>query len=137
MEEVINNRIQKLFNKFIYFAVVLTQVCEEWIVDKIDNQVTTNTEYIAWGSGSGTLTKDDIALFAEESEDRVEAVRSQSLPDVLQWVATVTAEADKTITEAGLFNNDTAGSLFIHGDFTGIVLSTGDKIELTFQLEVQ
>ena len=83
------------------------------------------------------MTKDDIALFAEESEDRVEAVRSQSLPDVLQWVATVTAEADKTITEAGLFNNDTAGSLFIHGDFTGIVLSTGDKIELTFQLEVQ
>lgn len=137
MEAVINNRIQKLFNKFIYFAVVLTQACEEWIVDKIDNQVATNTEYIAWGSGSGTLGKDNTTLFVEESEARVEAVRSQPLSDVLQWVATLTAEDDKVITEAGLFNNDTAGSLFIHGDFTGIALLTGDKIELTFQLEVQ
>ncbi len=133
----LNNEIQKAINKFIYFAVILTQGCEEWIVDKIDNQVTTNIEYVAWGSGSGSLSKNNITLFNEEGEARVEATRTQSSADIVEWNATLTAEAIKTITEAGLFNNITAGSLLMHGDFNGIALEVGDKIEFTFQLEIQ
>ena len=133
----LNNEIQKVINRFIYFAVVLTQGCEEWIVDKIDNQVTTNVEYLAWGSGSGSLSKNNTTLFNEEGEARVEATRTQPSADIVEWNATLTAEAIKTITEAGLFNNITAGSLLMHGDFNGIALEVGDKIEFTFQLEIQ
>ncbi len=133
----LNNEIQKAINKFIYFAVILTQGCEEWIVDKIDNQVTTNIEYVAWGSGSGSLSKNNTTLFNEEGEARVEATRTQPSADIVEWNATLTAEAIKTITEAGLFNNITAGSLLMHGDFNGIALEVGDKIEFTFQLEIQ
>ncbi|MCF7819886.1 MAG: hypothetical protein K9M44_00240 [Candidatus Pacebacteria bacterium] len=133
----LNNEIQKAINKFLYMAVVMTQYCEEWIVDKIDNQVTTNVEHIAWGSGSGSLSKNNTTLFNEESEARIEASRSQASADVIEWIGTLTAESAKTITEAGLFNNITAGSLLMHGDFSGITLETGDKIEFTFQLEIQ
>lgn len=133
----LNNEIQKAINKFLYMAVVLTQSCEEWIVDKIDNQVTTNIEYIAWGSGSGSLSKNNTTLFNEEGESRIEAARSQVSADVVEWMGTITAEAVKTITEAGLLNNITAGSLLMHGNFTGIDLEIGDKIEFSFQLEIQ
>jgi hypothetical protein len=133
----LNNEIQKAINKFLYMAVVLTQSCEEWIVDKIDNQVSTNIEYVAWGSGAGALSKNNTTLFDEEDESRIVATRSQANPDVVEWTGTITAEAVKTITEAGLFNSITAGSLLMHGNFTGIALEIGDKIEFTFQLEIQ
>ena len=47
----------------------------------------------------------------------------------------LTANAGKTITNGGLFDASTAGNLIVKGDFTGIVLATGDKIEFTMTLE--
>jgi len=117
-------------------ATILTQVGEEWIVDKLDDVITGTTEYVGWGSGAGTAAKADTTLFFEETETRQAATRSQVAPDKLQWVATMTADADKVITEAGLFSAATEGILIIHGDFTGIALTAGDKIEFTFELEI-
>ena len=118
-------------------ATVLTQVGEEWIIDKLDETVQTTGDYLAWGTGVGTAAKADIALFTEASEARVIATRTQPLTDKIRWVGTITcAGAGKTITNAGNFTASTAGTLIIHGDFTGIVLAVGDKIEFSVDLEV-
>jgi hypothetical protein len=120
-------------------ATVYTQAGEEAIVDLIDGTSTTHLDatnaYIAWGTGAGTAAKSDTALFTEASEARVAATVSQPAADKNQWVATLTADGAKTITEAGLFNASTGGTLIIHGDFTGIALNAGDKIEFTISLE--
>lgn len=63
------------------------------------------------------------------------ATVSQPTADKNQWVGTLTADGVKTITNAGLFDAAAAGNLIIHGDFTGIVLALGDKIEFTISLE--
>jgi hypothetical protein len=55
--------------------------------------------------------------------------------DKNQWVAEITADGTKTINEAGLFDASTAGTLVIRGDFTGVAVVLGDKIEFTFTLE--
>lgn len=136
MEMILNQANSKL-NKIIYLAQVLTTKMEEWIVDKIDNQVTTLTEYIGWGIGSGTIDKGNLTLFEESTEPRATAVRTQQTASIVQWVGTLTATASRVITEAGLFNADANGDLFIHGDFTGITLDTDDKIEFTFALTIQ
>lgn len=126
-----------LFRAQKQFATVLTQVGEEWIVDKLDETVQTTGDYVGWGTGAGTAAKGDTALFTEASEARVSATRTQPVADKIRWVATLTcAGAGKTITNAGNFTALTAGTLIVHGDFTGIALNVGDKIEFTIDLEI-
>lgn len=115
-------------------ATVLTSAGEAAIIDKLD--VATKFDYVAWGTGTGAV-KGDTTLHTEASESRVQGTVTQPNPDQYQVVATITcAGAGKTITEAGLFNQSTGGTLLIIGDFTGVVLNVGDKIEFTFLLEI-
>jgi len=121
-------------------ATVYTQMGEEKVVDLIDGvsavHLDATNAKIGWGTGAGTAAKADTTLFVEASEARVAATVSQPVADKNQWVATMTcAGAGKTITNAGLFDAATAGNLVIHGDFTGIALAIGDKIEFTLSLE--
>ena len=77
----------------------------------------------------------DTTLFTEASEARVVPTVSQPTSDKNQWVGTITADGAKTITNAGLFNAAAAGTLFVKGDFAGIVLALNDKIEFTISLQ--
>ena len=76
-----------------------------------------------------------IAPAAIEALDTVRAAISQPSAYTNRWIATITADAGKTITNAGLFNSTAGATLFIKGDFTGIVLASGDKIEFTISLQ--
>ena len=121
-------------------ATIYTQMGEEKVVDLIDGvsavHLDATNAKIGWGTGAGTAAKADTALFVEASEARVAATVTQPVADKNQWVATMTcAGAGKTITNAGLLDAATAGNLVIHGDFTGIALAVGDKIEFTITLE--
>jgi hypothetical protein len=120
-------------------ADVYTSAGEAVIVDLIDGTSSTHLDntnaHVGWGTGAGTADKADTTLFTEASETRVTAATSQSAADTNQWVATLTADGAKTITNAGLFNAESAGSMIVKGDFTGIVLALGDKIEFTISLE--
>lgn len=120
-------------------ATVYTQAGEEKVVDLIDGvsavHLDATNAKIGWGTGAGTAAKADTTLFTEASEARVAAAISQPAADKNKWVGTLTADAAKTITNAGLFDAATTGNLVVKGDFTGIALALGDKIELTFSLE--
>ena len=120
-------------------ATVYTAVGETVVVDLIDGTSSTHLDntnaHIGWGTGAGTADKADTTLFTEASETRVTGTTSQPAADKNQWVATLTADGAKTITNAGLFNAVAAGSMVVKGDFTGIVLALGDKIEFTVSLE--
>jgi len=120
-------------------ATVYTSAGEAVVVDLIDGTSATHLDAtngkIGWGTGAGTAAKADTTLFTEASEARVAAAISQPTADKNQWVGTLTADAAKTITNAGLLDAATGGNLVIHGDFTGIALATGDKIEFTISLE--
>ena len=121
------------------FATVLTQIGEEYITDKLQETIQTTPDWIDWGTGAGTAAKSDTALFAESTEARVQGTMSQPAADKLRVVGTMTcAGAGKTITNAGSFTVSTkaTGPLIIHGDFTGIVLAVGDKIEFSVDLEI-
>lgn len=117
-------------------ATVFTQVGEELITDYLDGSASVPANwYVHWGTGAGAAAKGDTALTTPGSEARVIGTATQPLADQNQWVATLTADGTKTITEAGLFDASTAGNMMIRGDFTGIPLTSGDKIEFTIQLQ--
>ena len=120
-------------------ATIYTSAGEAKVVDLIDGvsavHLDTATAKIGWGTGAGTAAKADTILFTEAAEARVAGTATQPLADKNQWVGTITSASAQTITNAGLLDAATAGNLVIHGDFTGIALATGDKIEFTITLE--
>jgi hypothetical protein len=97
---------------------------------------TVGTQYIGWGTGAGTAGKSDTSLFTEASEARQSATRSQPAVDKIRYVATMTADGAKTITNAGVLTALTDGILVIHGDFSGIPLQQNDQIQFTIDMEI-
>ena len=118
------------------YATVVTDVGEQWIVDKLDETVQTNASWVAWGTGAGTAGETDTALFTEAAEARVSGTLSQPTADTMRVVGTITSASAQTITNGGTFTASAAGTLVVKGDFTGIVLANGDKIEFTVNLQI-
>jgi hypothetical protein len=126
-------------------AVVVTNVGEEWAVDKFTETVQTKPEYVGWGTGAGTAAKGDTDLFTAATEARVLCTTSKTGTGAtakFQAVGTLTADAGKTITNAALFVAAGSGSpptggtpMVVKGDHTGVVLALGDKIEYTFTID--
>ena len=120
-------------------ATIYTSAGEAKVVDLIDGTSAVHldaaTAKIGWGTGAGTAAKADTTLFVESAEARVVPTVTQPLADKNQWVGTITSASAQTITNAGLFDAATAGILTVKGDFTGIALAIGDKIEFTISLE--
>ena len=105
---------------------------------------TTYPKWIGWGTGAGVTAATDTTLFTEDSGGspvyaRVSGTQTQvttsTLNDTYQCVGTITANAVKTITNAGIFDALTVGDLYVKGDFSGIPLSTNDSIQFTFQVQ--
>lgn len=128
----------------IRWAVVLTNVGEEWVVDKITETVQTKPEYAGWGTGAGTSAKGDTDLFTAATEARVLATTSkQSTGSTAKYqaIATITADGTKTITNAALFTTagtgspPSGGSMIVKGDHTGVALLVNDQIMYTFTLD--
>lgn len=112
-------------------ADIYTDVGENFTVDQLD---AFGTYYVGWGTGAGTAAKTDTTLFTEASETRVATTDSQPSANIMQWVGQITADGTKTITNAGIFDASSSGNLIVKSDFTGVALTSGDKIEFTFQL---
>lgn len=99
-------------------------------------------QYGAWGTGAGTTAHGDTTLFTEDSGGspayaRVAAtitrITTTLTNDTISFVYTITANASKTITNAGLFDAATSGNLFLKTDFTGLALSSGDSLTFTLK----
>ncbi len=105
-------------------------------------------KYIGWGTGAGTAAVGNTTLFTETALDlsttsgtRATGTSSQVTTtltnDTYQVTGTLTATGAGTVTNAGLWDNATIGSgtLYLKGDFTGIVLASGDSIAFTIKVK--
>jgi len=127
-------------------ASVLTELGEEWVVDRLVATSGTYSadvgNYVGWGTGAGTANKTDTTLFTE-SNDPVSAARTTGAvtktgtTTAAKWqcVATIASTTSQTITNAGTFKAGGAAAMFVKGDFTGIPLVSGDSIQFTFTLD--
>lgn len=99
---------------------------------------------VGWGTGAGTTAATDTTLFTEVlvnmtagGTDHTAGTSTQQTTtttnDTYQVVATRTATAAGTITNAGLFDAASGGTLYLKGDFTGIGLANGDSIQFTIK----
>lgn len=127
-------------------ASVLSNVGEEWVVDRLVGVSGTYSSdvgaHVGWGTGAGTANKTDTTLFTE-SNDPVSSARTvgtiskTGTTSTAKWqnVVTIPSTTTQTITNAGTFKAGGAVAMFIKGDFTGIPLVNGDSIQFTFTLD--
>lgn len=98
----------------------------------------TEPAYVAIGTGAGTAGPSDTTLFTE-TETRTLGTSTQqttsTTSDTYRVVGTVTATGSRAVTNAGLFDASSSGNLFAKGDFSTINLSTGDSIQITFNVQ--
>jgi hypothetical protein len=118
-------------------ATIITNKGKEIVVDRVLGNGT-EPKYAAWGTGAGTSADTDTTLFTESAESRTAGTSSKvtvtTTNDTYQVVATITATAARTITNAGLFDASTSGNLFTKTDFTGVVLAQNDSITFTWKI---
>jgi hypothetical protein len=99
---------------------------------------------VGWGTGAGTTAATDTTLFTEAlvslsagTTDHTVGTSTQQTTtttnDTYQVVATRTATGAGTVTNAGLWDAASGGTLFLKGDFTGIGLASGDSILFTIK----
>lgn len=99
---------------------------------------------VGWGTGAGTTAQADSTLFTEAlvtlaagTTDHTVGTSTQQTTtttnDTYQVVATRTATGSGTVTNAGLWDAASGGTLFLKGDFTGIGLVSGDSILFTIK----
>ena len=55
--------------------------------------------------------------------------------DTAQWQGTVTASGAIAVTEAGLFNADSAGTMLCRQTFSAVNLASGDSLQITFKVK--
>ncbi len=119
-------------------ATVLSNLGEQYVCDFLSAVTSNVAQFIGWGTGAGTALKGDTALDTEGSETRATGTQSTDGTGAtakFQVVGTITSTSTQTIVNAGLFDASTTGVLVLHGDFTGVALVSGDKIEFTFTLD--
>lgn len=139
---VIQNRPSiPLWGPAIHMASVVTDVGRAWVIDNLDATVSTTGDFIGWGTGAGTAAATDTILFTEDSGGspayaRVSATRTNPSAYVLRWVATLTSNGTKSITNAGNFTASTGGTLIIKGDHASTALNLNDSIQYTIELSI-
>lgn len=119
-------------------ATVLTNNGEQWACDRMSGVSALDGHFIGWGTGGGGAAKGDTTLFTEAAEARAVGTVSTTGSGAAakyQVQGTITSLSVQTITNAGNFTASVAGTLIVHGDFTGIPLAIGDAIQFTITLD--
>ena len=127
----------KVIGKRIVKNKVVTTAFVNDIVDNLIAEVAAFGDYKFHDSGIGTTAEAaaDTGLVtawggARDTGTQIEGTST----NIYKSVATTTYNATKAITEHGLFNAATAGTLMDRTVFTAINVVSGDKIEFTFTI---
>ena len=101
----------------------------------------TAATYVGIGSGVTAAAATDTTLTTEyvggtwasyaRTHPTPTRITTSVTNDTEQIQTSFTAPSAETVAEAGTFDAVTAGNIDIHGNFTGVPLSTGDSITTT------
>lgn len=117
---------------------VVTTAFVNFLVDQLQSSTGQIAAFDYHGMGTGAVAEavGDTAL-GTQVESRVQGTKTEGASaNIYRTVATITASAARAITEHGVFNASTAGTLMDRSVFTVINLANGDGIQFTYELTV-
>ena len=115
---------------------VVTTAFVNFVVDQLQAETSIFGDFKYHDSGIGTTAAvvGDTDIETTDGESRVAGTQTESGDNVYETVATIAYSTTKEITEHGVFNASTAGTLIDRHVFSALSVENGDSIEFTYRL---
>jgi hypothetical protein len=115
---------------------VVTTAFVNYVTDQLQTETSTFGDFKFHDSGVGTTAENvtDTAMETTDGETRVTGSQTESAANAYRSVGTISYTTTKAITEHGLFNDVSAGTLMDRSVFSAINVVNGDSIQFTYTL---
>lgn len=117
---------------------VVTSAFVGFVVDQLQTETSVFGDFKFHDSGVGTTAENasDTAMETTDGESRATGTQTEASANQYRSVGTITYSTNKAITEHGLFNDASAGTLMDRSVFAAINVVNGDSIQFTYTLTV-
>lgn len=115
---------------------VVTTAFVTFVVDQLQTETSVFGDYKFHDSGVGTTAENvtDTAMETTDGESRSTGTQTESAATAYRSVGTISYTTTKAITEHGLFNDVSAGTLMDRTVFAAVNVVNGDSIAFTYTL---
>jgi hypothetical protein len=134
--------LQRRDGSVVNYGVVgyrsITTAFVNYMVDQLQTETSTWGDFKYHDSGVGSTAENvaNTAMETTDGESRVTGTQTESSANIYVSVGTITYTTTKAITEHGLFNDATAGTLLDRTVFSAINVVNTDTITFTYSLTV-
>lgn len=115
---------------------VVTSAFVNFVVDQLQTETSVFGDFKFHDSGVGTTAEaaGDTGIETTDGESRATGTQTESAANAYRSVGTISYTTTKAITEHGLFNDATTGTLMDRSVFSAVNVVNGDSIQFTYTL---
>lgn len=115
---------------------VVTTAFVNFVTDQLQTETSVFGDFKYHDGGVGTTAENaaDTAMETTDGENRATGTQTESAANAYRSVGTISYTSTKAITEHGLFNDSSAGTLMDRTVFSAINVVNGDSIQFTYTL---
>lgn len=115
---------------------VVTTAFVSFVVDQLQTETSVFGDFKFHDSGVGTTAENiaDTGIETTDGESRATGTQTESAANAYRSVGTISYTTTKAITEHGLFNDATTGTLMDRTVFSAINVVNGDSVQFTYTL---
>ena len=117
---------------------VVTTAFVNFVVDQLQTETSVFGDFKYHDSGVGVTAENiaDVGIETTDGESRATGTQTESAANAYRSVGTISYTTTKAITEHGLFNDASAGTLMDRTVFSAINVVNGDSIQFTYTLTI-
>jgi len=117
---------------------VVTTAFVNFVVDQLQTETSVFGDFKYHDSGVGVTAENvaDTTIETTDGESRATGTQTESAANAYRSVGTISYTTTKAITEHGLFNDATTGTLMDRTVFSAVNVVSGDSIQFTYTLTV-
>jgi hypothetical protein len=114
----------------------ITTAFVNFVVDQLQTETSVFGDFKYHDSGVGTTAENvtDTAMETTDGESRSTGSQTETSANIYRSVGTISYTTTKAITEHGLFNDATTGTLMDRTVFSAVNVINGDSIAFTYSI---
>jgi hypothetical protein len=114
----------------------ITTAFVNFVVDQLQTETSVFGDFKYHDSGVGTTAENitDTAMETTDGESRTTGSQTETSANIYRSVGTISYTSTKAITEHGLFNDATTGTLMDRTVFSAVNVINGDSIAFTYSV---
>jgi hypothetical protein len=113
---------------------VVTTAFVNFVTDQLQTETSVFGDFKYHDSGVGTTAENaaDTGIETTDGESRATGTQTESASNAYRSVGTISYTTTKAITEHGLFNDSSTGTLMDRSVFSAVNVVNGDSIQFTY-----